>query len=95
MAVNTIDAELKKLNIIGGHIAPKAARILTHLVKQSREQAVEGMLIAQDYTKLNEKHKALEKDLKELKNDNRLFFGVIVTAWLAVAIMLGLVAYYG
>jgi hypothetical protein len=78
MAVNTIDAKIKRLNNMGGYIAPRTAEILKHLVEQSQMQAVENVLLAQD--------------LEKLKNDNRLFFCVIVTAWLAVAIMLGLLA---
>jgi hypothetical protein len=133
MALNTIDAKIKRLNNMGGYIAPRTAEILTHLVQQSQMQAAESTLTAIEYTELKEQvsrrfieiekaqlaegemstlihqklagdieklrketatNTQLEKDLKELKNDNRIYFAVIVSMWLALIIGMGVV-YYG
>lgn len=96
MALNTIDAKIKRLNNMGGYIAPRTAEVLRHLVEQSQMQAAESTLAAIEHTELKEEvsrqNKRLEKDLKELKNDNRIYFAVIVSMWLVLIIGLG-VAY--
>jgi hypothetical protein len=79
-AINGIKSILRQLMGKDGEIG--------RLKELSQMQACEGVAIAMDLTEL-------KKELDDLKNDNRLFFGVIVTAWLTVAIMLGLLAYYG
>lgn len=99
MAVNTIDAKIKRLNNMGGYIAPRTAEILKHLVEQSQMQAAENVLVAMDYTKLeaemNRQNERLKKDLKTLQNDNRIYFLVIISMWLAAISALGVTVYYG
>jgi hypothetical protein len=105
MALNTIDAKIKRLNNMGGYIAPRTAEVLKHLVEQSQMQAAEGCAMAMNFTDLQQQIydiksdkaeiQTLKADFKKLKNDNRLFLFVIVAAWLAVGGMLGWVAHYG
>jgi len=90
MALETLDAKLKKLNLMGGHIAPKCAELFQHLIKQSQEQAVEGVLIAQDFTRL-------ETKIKHLENKQPLsyeqFRNLLLIFWAGVFLALGMALY--
>lgn len=90
MGVNTLDAKVKVLKLIGGKIAPKSAELFEHLIKQSQMQAIEGKLIAEDFTKLQARVNGLEKkqtlSYKEFRN-------LLLIFWAGVLLAVGLVMY--
>lgn len=85
-----IDAKLKKLRLMGGKIAPLTEEVLTHLVEQSRMQAIEGKLIADEFTELQARINGLESKqpltYKEFRN-------LLLIFWAGVLLALGLAMY--